>query len=79
MGMMKTEVRIKYVPRKKLRMTIEGRAGVTPVMSSIAFMFRGQNVLRRIISILDFHVMAIVAKRCEAQHIPIDWVCAFLF
>jgi len=31
-----------------------------------------------LISILDFHVMAIVAGRREAQHIPrIDWVCAF--
>ena len=80
MGMMKTEVRIKYVPRKKLRMTIEGRMGVTLVMSSLAFIFGGQNVLRRIISILDFHVMAILARRREAQHIPgIGWVCAFSF
>ena len=31
-----------------------------------------------LISILDFHVMAIVAKSREIQHIPrIDWVCAF--
>ena len=31
-----------------------------------------------LISILDFHVMAIVAGRREAQHIlRTDWVCAF--
>ena len=33
-----------------------------------------------LISILDFHVMAILAKRREAQHIPrIDWVCAYFY
>ena len=31
-----------------------------------------------LISILDFHVMTIVVRRREAQHIPrIDWVCAY--
>ena len=31
-----------------------------------------------LISILDFHVMAIFARRREAQHIPrIDRVCAY--
>ena len=31
-----------------------------------------------LISILDYHVKAIVARRRDAQHIPrIDWVCAF--
>ena len=33
-----------------------------------------------LISILDYHVKAIVARRRDAQHIPrIDWVCAFSF
>lgn len=31
-----------------------------------------------LISILDFHVMVILTRRREAQHIPrIDWVCAY--
>ena len=33
-----------------------------------------------LISILDYHVKAIVARSRDTQHIPgIDWVCAFIF
>ena len=59
---------------------MEGRNNAVPMMTLLALRFTGDYSDTLIISILDFHVMAIVAKRREAQRIPrIDWVCAFLF
>ena len=76
--MMKADVNNKHVPFKKTRMKIEGRSNVVLMMTLLAIRFGSDYSDIRIISILDFHVMAIVAKRREAQHIPrIDWVCAF--
>jgi len=77
-AMMKADVNNKHVPFKKTRMTIEGRSNVVPMMTLLAIRFGSDYSDIRIISILDFHVMAILAGRREAQHIPrIDWVCAF--
>ena len=79
-AMMKADVNNKHVPFKKTGMTIEGRSNVVPMMTLLAIRFTGDYSDTLIISILDFHVMAIVARRREAQHIPgIDWVCAFIF
>ena len=77
-AMMKADVNNKHVPFKKTGMTIEGRSNVVPMMTLLAIRFTGDYSDTLIISILDFHVMAILAGRREAQHIPrIDWVCAF--
>ena len=78
-AMMKTDVNNKHVPFKKTRMTIEGRSNIQPMMASLGLRFGSDDRDIRIISILDFHVIAIVAKSRETQHIPrIVWVCAFL-
>ena len=78
MEMMKADVNNGYGPYKKRRMTIEDKSNVQPVMVSLGLRFGSDNVHIRIISILDFHVMAILARRREAQHIPrLYWVCAF--
>jgi hypothetical protein len=59
-------------------MTIEGRSNVVPMMTLLAISFRLEKRHKPIISILDYHVKAIVAKSRDTQHIPrIDWVCAF--
>ena len=79
-AIMNLDVNNKHVPFKKKGMTIEGRSNVVPMMTLLAIRFTGDYSDTLIISILDFHVMAIVVGRREAQHIPrIDWVCAFYF
>ena len=78
MAMMKVDVKSKHVPFKKTRMTMEGESNVVPVMPLLALSFSGDLSQRVIISILDYHVKAIVARSRDAQHIPrLDWVCAF--
>ena len=78
--MMKADVNNKHVPFKKTRMTMEGRSNVVPMMTLLALRFGLEKRHTWIISILDYHVKAIVAKRRDTQHIPrLDWVCAFLF
>ena len=70
----------KHVPFKKTRMTIEGRSNVEPVMTLLALSFRLEKRQKSIISILDYHVKAIVARSRDAQHIPrIDWYVLFHF
>ena len=54
--MMKVDVKSKYVPFKKTRMTIEGESNVVPVMPLLALSFSGDLRQRVIISILDYHV-----------------------
>ena len=77
-AMMKADVNNKHVPFKKTGMTMEGRSNVVPMMTLLALRFGLEKRHTWIISILDFHVMAIVAERRDAQHIlRIDWVCAF--
>ena len=67
-------------PSKKQWMTIEGRSNVVPMMTLLAIRFTGDYSDTLIISILDYHVKAIVARSRDTQHIPrIDWVCAFIF
>ena len=61
-AMMKVDVKSKYVPFKKTRMTIEGESNVVPVMPLLALSFSGDLSQRVIISILDYHVKAIVAR-----------------
>ena len=79
-AMMKADVNNKHVPLKKTGMTMEDKSNVEPVMTLLALSFRLEKRHKPIISILDFHVMTIVVRRREAQHIPrIDWVCAFIF
>ena len=79
-AMMKADVNNKDVPFKKTRMTIEGRSNVVPMMTLLAIRFGSGYSDKRIISILDYHVKAIVARSRDTQHIPgIDWVCAFIF
>lgn len=56
MVMMKVDVNNKYVPYKKLRMTIEAKSGVRPVMPSIAFNFGSEVVDILLISTIDQHV-----------------------
>ena len=77
-AMMKVDVNNKHVPYKKTRMTMEGRSNVVPMMTLLAIRFGSAYSDKWIISILDYHVKAIVARSRDAQHIPrIDWVCAF--
>ena len=79
-AMMKADVNNKHVPFKKTRMTMEGRGNVVPMMTLLALSFRLEKRQKSIISILDYHVKAIVARSRDTQHIPgIDWVCAFIF
>ena len=79
-AMMKVDVNNKHVPFKKTRMTIEGRSNVVPMMTLLALRFGLEKRHIWIISILDYHVQAIVAKRRDTQHISrLDWVCAFYF
>ena len=68
----------KYVLSKKSGMTIEGESNVDFMMTLLALSFRLEKRHKSIISILDYHVKAIVARSRDTQHIPgIDWVCAF--
>ena len=77
-AMMKVDVNNKYVPFKKTGMTMEGRSNVVPMMTLLAIRFGSAYSDKWIISILDYHVKAIVARSRDTQHIPrIDWVCAF--
>ena len=79
-AMMKADVNNKHVPFKKTGMTMEGRSNVVPMMTLLAIRFGSDYSDIRIISILDYHVKAIVARGRDTQHIPrIDWVCAFSF
>ena len=72
------DVNNKHVPFKKTRMTIEGRSNVEPVMTLLVIRFTGGYSDILIISILDYHVKAIVAGSRDTQHIPrLGWVCAF--
>ena len=77
-AMMKADVNNKHVPFKKTKMTIEGRSNVVLMMTLLALRFTGDYSDTLIISILDYHVKAIVARSRDTQHIPrLDWVCAF--
>ena len=77
-AMMKADVNNKHVPFKKTGMTMEGRSNVVPMMTLLALRFGLEKRHKPIISILDYHVKAIVARSRDTQHIPrIDWVCAF--
>ena len=79
-AMMKVDVNNKHVPFKKTGMTTEGRSNVVPMMTLLAIRFGSAYRDKWIISILDYHVKAIVARSRDTQHIPgIDWVCAFIF
>ena len=78
--MMKVGVNNKYVPYKKRRMTIECRSNVGLMLKRQAIRFGRDYRDRWIISILDYHVKAIVARSRDAQHIPrIDWYVLFHF
>ena len=79
-AIMNLDVNNKHVPFKKTRMTIEGRSNVVPMMTLLAIRFGSDYSDKWIISILDYHVKAIVARSRDTQHIPrLDWVCAFFY
>ena len=61
-AMMKADVNNKHVRFKKTRMTIEGRSNVVPMMTLLAIRFGSAYSDKWIISILDYHVKAIVAR-----------------
>jgi len=59
-------------------MTIKDESNVALMMTLLALRFRLEKRHTPIISILDYHVKAIVAGSRDTQHIlRINWVCAF--